>query len=82
MYLQTNTLNYKIYLVKFVNVSSNAQHQESNVLGVLKQIMKYRSLGPKKKSYGMKSECLSVSQQKANIKVQSTTLFQLLSVGI
>ena len=30
----------------------------------------------------MKSECLSVSQQKANIKVQSTTLFQLLSVGI
>ena len=49
MYLQTNTLNYKIYLVKFVNVSSNAQHQESNVLGVLKQIMKYRSLGPKKK---------------------------------
>ena len=49
MYLQTNTLNYKIYLVKFViDVSSNAQHQESNVLGVLKQIMKYKSLLKKK----------------------------------
>ena len=75
MYLQTNTLNYKIYLVKFVNVSSNAQHQESNVLGVLKQIMKYRSLGPKKKSYGMKSECLSVSQQKATLKYKVQPFF-------